>query len=221
VICLKDTAPVEGVEIVSCMYERDVLNTWIDVLRNESVDVLIGYNILMYDWKYIYGRSKMCVDELTGLDTVKLSRLGRKVSGGGEVIERELTSNAFGQNYFFYLDTPGVLQLDLLQWFRKNRSHESYALNAMSKFYLNDQKNDLPAFKIFENFEGTPEDRAVIAAYAAQDTRLPLRLLKKLSIFEDVTEMANAVKVPVEYINFRGQQVIVVVFLLCLCLDYL
>jgi DNA polymerase delta subunit 1 len=48
----------------------------------------------------------------------------------------------------------------------------------------------------------------VIAKYAAQDTLLPLKLMTKLAIFEDVTEMANAVKVPVDWIGFRGQQVI-------------
>lgn len=149
----------------------------------------------------------MLVDDSTGEDTVFLGKLGRLLEGGGNVIERDLSSNAFGQNSFFLLDTPGVLQLDLLQWFRKNRNMESYSLNNVSKAFLGDQKNDLPAMQIFERFEGDAEDRAVIAAYAAKDTDLPLQLLRKMAIFEDLTEMANAVKVPVDYINFRGQQV--------------
>jgi DNA polymerase delta subunit 1 len=80
-------------------------------------------------------------------------------------------------------------------------------LNNVSKEYLGDQKNDLPAMQIFERFEGNADDRAVIASYAAKDTTLPLQLLKKMAIFEDLTEMANAVKVPVDNINFRGQQI--------------
>ena len=159
------------------------------------------------DWKYIHGRAQMLVDDFTGEDTVELQNLGRMEEGGGSVIERDLSSNAFGQNSFFLLDVPGVMQIDLLQWFRKNRNMESYSLNNVSKEYLGDQKNDLPAMQIFERFEGDADDRAVIASYAAKDTTLPLQLLKKMAIFEDLTEMSNAVKVPVDYINFRGQQV--------------
>lgn len=207
VVCFKDTAPVDGVEIVSCLEEQDVINKWMDIMQQEKTDVLIGYNVWQYDWKYVHGRSQMLVDDSTGEDTVFLDKLGRLLEGGGNVIERDLSSNAFGQNSFFLLDTPGVLQLDLLQWFRKNRNMESYSLNNVSKAFLGDQKNDLPAMQIFERFEGDAEDRAVIAAYAAKDTDLPLQLLRKMAIFEDLTEMANAVKVPVDYINFRGQQV--------------
>jgi len=207
VVCLNDTAPVDGVEIFSCPHEKDVINYWMDLMQKEKVDVLIGYNTFQYDWKYIHGRSQILVDDSTGEDMVDLGKLGRLVEGGGDVIERDLNSNAFGQNSFFLLDVPGVMQLDLLQWFRKNRNMESYSLNNVSKEYLGDQKNDLPAMQIFERFEGDADDRAVIASYAAKDTYLPLQLLRKLAIFEDLTEMSNAVKVPVEYINFRGQQI--------------
>jgi DNA polymerase delta subunit 1 len=207
VVCLHDTAPVDDVEIISRSDEYDVINTWLDVMNEQKVDILIGYNVWQYDWRYIHGRSQMLVDDVTGEDTVDLYKLGRLELGGGNVIERDLSSNAFGQNSFFLLDVPGVMQIDLLQWFRKNRNMESYSLNNVSKEYLGDQKNDLPAMQIFERFEGNADDRAVIASYAAKDTTLPIDLLKKLAIFEDLTEMANAVKVPVEYINFRGQQI--------------
>ncbi len=147
------------------------------------------------------------VDDRTGDPLVDLSGLGRLREGGGKVVERELNSSAYGQNKFFVLSTPGIMQIDLLQWFRKNRSHDSYALGNISKVYLADTKLDLPAHQIFAKYRGTPEDRADIARYAVRDTELPLRLLKKLAILEDLQEMANAVKVPVDFINNRGQQV--------------
>ncbi|AGE55819.1 DNA polymerase [Acanthocystis turfacea Chlorella virus MN0810.1] len=207
VFCLNETADVPGVDIVSCSQEADVINAWMDAITKEKTDVLIGYNVFQYDWKYIYGRAQILVDDATAEETVFPEKLGYLLEDGGKVVERELASNAFGQNFFYYLDTPGVIQLDLLQWFRKNRNLESYSLNNVSKLYLGDQKDDLPAMKIFEKFEGDANDRAVIAKYAAQDTLLPLKLLSKLAIFEDVAEMANAVKIPVDWVGFRGQQV--------------
>jgi DNA polymerase delta subunit 1 len=146
-----------------------------DAISQEKTDVLIGYHVFQYDWKYIYGRAQILVDDATAEETVFPGKLGYLLEDGGKVVERELASNAFGQNFFYYLDTPGVIQLDLLQWFRKNRNLESYSLNNVSKLYLGDQKDDLPAMKIFEKFEGDAEDRAVIAKYAAQDTLLPLK----------------------------------------------
>lgn len=77
----------------------------------------------------------------------------------------------------------------------------------MSKTFLGNQKLDLPAAEIFRKFLGTPQDRADIAAYAVRDTELPLQLLAKLSVWENLAEMANAVNVPMDYLLNRGQQV--------------
>ena len=77
----------------------------------------------------------------------------------------------------------------------------------MSKDYLGDQKLDLPAAEIFRKFLGTPDDRADIARYAVRDTELPLKLVRKLSVWENLTEMANAVNVPMDYLLNRGQQI--------------
>ena len=163
--------------------------------------------ICRFDAKYIHGRSLVLVDDATGDPMVDLTRLGRMIRGGGEVIERDLNSAAFGQNKFFTLSTPGVMQLDTLQWMRKNRSHDSYSLANLAKVYLKDEKIDLPAHQIFEKYLGTRDDRAVIAEYAIRDTELPLQLMDKLAMLPDLFEMANAVKIPVDFINNRGQQV--------------
>lgn len=207
VACLSSTDPVEGAELSWFDHEHDVVNHWISTLRKEKTDVLIGYNTHQFDWKYVYGRSLVCVDDSTGDELIFLDGLGNLARGGGTTVERELNSSAYGQNKFFYLSTPGVMQLDLLQWFRKNRSMDSYTLDNVSKTFLGRQKLDLPASEIFAKFRGTSADRADIARYAIRDTELPLELLEKMAIFEDLTEMANAVKVPVDYINNRGQQI--------------
>lgn len=102
---------------------------WKNVFFSTYHHISLSYFYLFHDaddWKYIHGRAQMLVDDLTGEDTVELQNLGRMEEGGGSVVERDLSSNAFGQNSFFLLDVPGVMQIDLLQWFRKNRNMESY-----------------------------------------------------------------------------------------------
>jgi DNA polymerase delta subunit 1 len=100
-----------------------------------------------------------------------------------------------------------VLQIDVLQILRRETKHASYTLNNMAKEYLGDAKIDLPAHEIFSRYDGSSADRAVIAGYAAKDTVLPLQLLKKLCMFENILEMANATYCPADYIMNRGQQI--------------
>lgn len=173
---------------------------------------IFGFTALLpasqFDWRYISGRAGVLVDDVTGDPLVDLELLGRMVEGGGEVREFELNSGAYGQNKFFVLQTPGVQQLDLLQYVRREYKLDSYSLDNVSKKFLGAQKLDLPAAQIFAKFDGTAADRADIARYAVRDTELPLRLVAKLCVWENLTEMANAVNVPVDYLLNRGQQVI-------------
>lgn len=138
---------------------------------------------------------------------MEMGQLGRMLLAGGVLDERELNSGAYGQNKFITLSTPGVMQIDLLQYMRKEVKLESYSLNSVSHKYLGDSKLDLPAGEIFDKFDGSPTDRAVIAEYAAKDTDLPLRILSKLCVFENLMEMANATFCPMNYVLQRGQQI--------------
>lgn len=207
VFCLKDTAPVEGIDIHSFQEEHDLLNAFFDDLGRESADVLLGYNTNQFDAAYILGRAVVLVDNATGDSAVRMSKLGRLIHGGGEAKAWSLTSSAFGQNSFEVFQTPGMLQMDLLQVLRRETKHDSYSLNSVAKFYLGDQKIDLPAHEIFDHYDGSATDRGIIAGYAAKDTVLPLRLTTKLCVLENLLEMANATYCPADYIQNRGQQI--------------
>lgn len=207
VVCLRQTDHVEGAEIIWTDHEHEVIGRWAQLLRDHKTDIALGYNTAQFDWRYISGRAGVLVDDVTGDPLVDLELLGRMVDGGGEVREFELNSGAYGQNKFFVLQTPGVQQLDLLQYVRREYKLDSYSLDNVSKKFLGAQKLDLPAAQIFAKFDGTAADRADIARYAVRDTELPLRLVAKLCVWENLTEMANAVNVPVDYLLNRGQQV--------------
>jgi DNA polymerase delta subunit 1 len=214
VVALGPTDAVEGAEVLTADTEPDVITRWTRLLRRERADVMLGYNTHQFDWKYVYGRAQVCVDDDTGEPLVDLSALGRVVPpaaqdedddarpkrGGdaaadpGAVHEWELNSGAYGQNKFFVLRTPGVLQIDLLQYVRREFKLASFSLNAVSEHFLGDKKLDLPAAQIFAKFRGSSADRADIARYAVKDTELPLRLLRRLSVLENLLEMANAGK---------------------------
>lgn len=208
VVCLRETADVEGAEIYWHDHEHEVIEHWARLLREHKADVLVAYNSHQFDWRYIAGRCGVLVDDDTGDPLVDTELLGRLVEGGGEPREFELNSGAYGQNTFFVLQTPGVQQIDLLQYMRREFKLSAYSLDNVSKHFLGSQKLDLPAAEIFRKFlEGDAADRADIARYAVRDTELPLQLMAKLCVWENLAEMANAVNVPMEYLLSRGQQV--------------
>ena len=49
---------VEGVEIVSCDNEKDMLLAWTDLIQKENPDILTGYNIFMFDYDFMFQRAK-------------------------------------------------------------------------------------------------------------------------------------------------------------------
>ena len=207
VVCLGDTAEVPGVRIRSVPREHQVIAAWLDLLEAEQPDVMMGYNTLGFDWRFLFDRSVVCVDDATGARLVDFTRLGRLRAGGGRERDWTLSSGAFGDNTFFTLGSPGVLQVDLMQVMRREHKLDSYSLNAVSAHFLGDSKLDVPPWEIFRLFRGSPADRARVAEYAAKDTDLPLRLAAKLCVLENLTEMANAACVPLPYLLERGQQI--------------
>lgn len=206
VICLDDTAEIETGEIVAVGTEADMYVEWVRILREERVDIMLGWNTWQFDWKYVAGRASVLTDDF-GHSVVDLSGLGRGPEGAGDPRTWELNSGAYGQNSYILLKQPGVLDLDLMQLVKREKKLDSYSLNNVAKQFLNDTKIDLPASEIFKKFRGSPEDRADIARYAVQDVLLPLRLFAKLNMFDNLAQMSVATCVPMDYLLSRGQQI--------------
>jgi len=206
-VSLGPVDPIPGVEVTAAGGEADLLHAWVALLRRHSPDVMIGYNSAQFDWKYVYERAtgEACADDG---GAAALEGLGKLLAGGGATRAWTLASSAYGDNAYFALQTPGVLQIDLLQFMRKEHKLDSYSLNAVSAKFLGDAKLDLPPWEIFAKFRsGDPAEVARIGAYCVKDTELPLRLFERLAVFPALSEMANAVRCPVADVVERGQQV--------------
>ena len=49
---------VVGVDIVSCTTEKEMLLAWTELIQRENPDILIGYNIFMFDYEFMFQRAK-------------------------------------------------------------------------------------------------------------------------------------------------------------------
>jgi len=210
IVCLKKCDPLpniehkeEGDELViteSYPTERQVLLAWTKHIQLLDPDVMIGYNIFGFDWKYLYDRAEMlrCLPQF--------SRLGRMTGSECRLINKQLSSSAMGQNFLHYPDMKGRVQIDLLKVVQREHNLTSYKLDNVAKKFLNLRKNDLPPDQIFKRYKtGSPADIRVIAEYCLQDCVLVNDLFDKLNIFANAVGMSNVCFVPMSLLFLRGQ----------------
>ena len=192
----------DDVQLVCCDTEIGVLNAWRKLLIEHHVDIILGYNIWGFDLSFMYKRA---VYNDPGCDFMNLGKFRDEPSVMKKTI---LSSAAYGHNEFQILQTPGILQIDLMHVIRKEHKLESYSLNKVSEVFLGEHKIDMPAKELFRLWRiGDPESKKKIAEYCVQDTALPAKILVKLGILSNMIEMSKATHVPMEWLLPRGQQI--------------
>lgn len=201
IVCLGETEPVEGVEMVVCKTESELLLEWTKIINREQVDVLLGYNIWGFDFKYLYERAKL------NMVTDAFGRFSKILDHSCPLVTKTFSSGAYGDSVHNLPVTPGIFQLDLLVSVRRDYKLESYKLDSVAEHFLDEHKLDITPKEIFASYRGSSADRGRVAKYCVQDVELPLRLINKLATFTNLVEMANVTYVPIDYLILRGQQI--------------
>lgn len=201
-VVLGECDPIENVQVVSCQSETELLDEWFKFVLTQNPDVITGYNIHGFDWWYINIRCK-----LLGVNS-NLSRLYHVPS---EMHESSMESSAYGFNEYKYIETPGINQIDMCSYFRKDTTLKlsSYKLDYVSSHFLNERKRDVSVQEIFKlgGPDGSSESHARVADYCVQDTMLPIRLMNKRMVLPNLIEMSKCSYVPLVWLILRGQQI--------------
>lgn len=178
--------------------EREMLEAFVKYLRKIDPDVITGWNIFGFDLEYIYNRMVLC----GCTDFV----LGRLLDENVQLTVKNLSSNALGNNTLKMVKMIGRYVFDMYQEIKREHKFESYSLNNVSKILLGDQKLDMPVREIFSRFK-TGQGLEEVAEYCIKDTELPHAISEKLSLFQNLVEMAKACWVPLNFLSERGQQI--------------
>ena len=144
-----DTPEVPNREIETYDTEREVLLAWTNLINREDPDIIIGYNIFGFDWKFMLDRA----DELDAKnDFIKMSRnkCAEKFNRSTHEYEEKTdctvkitsTTVASGTYDDMYLNIPGRLQIDLLNYFRKEVQLPSYKLDYVASHFISDYISD-------------------------------------------------------------------------------
>jgi DNA polymerase delta subunit 1 len=194
-LCLKETQGYEWFKT-----EKELLQAFEEYLIKVDPDIITGWNIFGFDLEYLVERATL----YCGLQPV----WGRVRGDVAELVTKNLSSSALGNNLLKMVPMKGRYVFDLFQDVKREHKLESYSLNNVSKHFLKDQKLDMPPKEIFSRFlEGDPAKLGEVADYCIKDTELPHALMEKLCQIQNVVEMAKACWVPLAFLSERGQQI--------------
>ena len=157
--CNKFNIGDQKCEVISKTMERDVLLEWTKLIELHDPDIIIGYNTFGFDESFMYDRiADLCIDvervnlskeDLKTLEAnvqykkfINMGRLDesivKKVSDAkGGIINKKLSSSALGDNFLYYFNMPGRVQIDLLKVCQASLTKlPSYKLDNVAEFYI-------------------------------------------------------------------------------------
>ena len=161
-ICLNSCTDYGGdeIEIVPCETERQVLLEWTNVIQRERPDVIIGYNIFGFDYKFMCDRAteNHCFEDFC--------KLGKNKGVKCERLDKEIRI-ASGTHELTYMKIDGVIQIDLYNYFRREINLGSYKLQDVASHFIGDMITSITnkeGYSIIKsrNLMGLQEDNYVI-----------------------------------------------------------
>ena len=136
---------VKNSEIESYDTEKDVLLAWQKLIQRENPDIIIGYNIFGFDYRFMFERAK---ENKCQREFLKLSRnigelCGNENDEGHICIEETSIVIASGQHDLHFIKMNGRLQIDLYNYFRRDYNLTSYKLDSVAGHFIGDSVKDI------------------------------------------------------------------------------
>ena len=186
----------KGRHIISVKNETECILTFAQILAEEDVDILTGYNIFDFDWYFILSRANRHGIYFELMRTLSRGRAAAKPH------VRDLSNAGKGRNHFHYPMMPGRVSMDVLLKVRwDTRKLPSYKLEDVAQHFLGHGKDDLPARELFALYrKGEPSGLRKIAEYCRKDVELCIELIThgSLDYIRSDIEMANLCQVRID-----------------------
>ena len=170
-LTLKECDDIEEVNVIRCKSERVLLEDFAKLINKLDPDIVIGYNIYGFDYKYIIKRAEInkCHEKF-----MKQSCINGRVCKEGKI---EWESSAFGIQELFFVEAEGRLAFDMLPYMKRSFKLPNYRLETVCDEYLKTNKDPLKYRDIFECYEkGDGKSLALCGKYClAEGTNVSLR----------------------------------------------
>ena len=143
IACLKNTNPIENIDLVSFENEDELIEAFIEEIKNYDCDIITGYNIFGFDEKYIYDRCDKILNMKS--DISFLSKLKNRYCNFKEM---KLASSALGENILKFWETPGRVHIDLLKEVQKTYNLSNYKLDFVASTYI---RGEIESYELIDN----------------------------------------------------------------------
>ncbi len=133
VITLDTCDKIEGVTVESYKTESEVLLAWTKLIRRTNPDIITGYNIFGFDYRYLKKRAvKLGCDE-------NFSKLGRIKNEKAPFIKKTLMSAALGTNKLYYYTMQGRVNIDIMKVVQRDFKLGSYKLDNVASDFIKEK----------------------------------------------------------------------------------
>ena len=127
--------------------EAEVIMAWQKLIQRVNPDIITGYNILGFDYWYLYERAQMfgIEEEFGYLGKLKPDKFENDFTKNkliSKLREKSLSSSALGDNKMKILDMVGRVNIDLLNFVRRTHKFKSYKLDFVSTKLINGEINN-------------------------------------------------------------------------------
>lgn len=200
-----DTIP--DTTIYTFKTEEELLLGWASYIRAADPDIVTGYNIINFDFPYLFDRASH-LDKNGMMSSFFL--LGRDLMIPSICKPKDFQSKQMGNRKTYSIKIKGRAILDMLNAIQRDHKLSSYKLNNVSALFLGEQKDDVHYSMIGALFAKNDQTRQRVTKYCLQDTCLPQRLIDKLMTIYNLCEMARVCGLSISLIMERGQQIKVV-----------
>lgn len=133
IVTLGSCDPIPGVEVESYNTEADVLVAWSKMINKLNPDIMTGYNIFGFDFKYLHDRAKKL-----GVEK-RFSEMCRIKYKRTPWVEKDLSSSALGDNKLYYYAPDGRVVMDLMKVIQRDFKLESYKLDYAASYFIREK----------------------------------------------------------------------------------
>lgn len=140
-----DITTLPNTTIVVCETEIDLINAFVETIHKRNPQVLMGYNIFLYDYPYLDHRLKRMNQVWQPMGALQGVRK--------DMINIIWKSGAFGDNNINYVPIDGCINLDLLHLVKRRHKLDDYKLDSVAKKFTGRGKLDMPAEVMFIRYE--------------------------------------------------------------------
>lgn len=140
---------LNDVNVINCKKEKEILLEFKNLIQKQNPDILLGYNILKFDWNYLVERA-----DLLGI-YMEFAELGRIMGERAIKVKKVWSSSAYSDQVFQYMEPQGRINLDLLPEIERSPvfKFDTYSLDFVSEFFLKDNKKPLSAKQMFRLYK--------------------------------------------------------------------